>query len=258
MQLSERDQRRRAAADAVEQRHHLRHRGHLHAARRHRAEAAADHHADHDRPPARRADVDPRDDDREQHADRADLVAAPRARRIGQELQCEDEADDRDQVQQVRDVVAHEGLPSCDASTGFFSGSRFLNISSIRSVTTKPPTTFADARMTAAKPTIQVKALLVRKAEHDHRADDHDPVDRVRARHQRRVQQRRHLRDHLDADEDRQHQDRHLEDQDRSVAHAATSCLPATQAPAVISSDQSRTSSPSGARCSSSAWTLRA
>ena len=32
--LRERDQRHRAAADAVEQRHHLRHRGHLHRARR--------------------------------------------------------------------------------------------------------------------------------------------------------------------------------------------------------------------------------
>ena len=51
--------RRRAAADAVEQRHHLRHRGHLHLARRDRTEAAADRHADHDRPPARRPDLDP-------------------------------------------------------------------------------------------------------------------------------------------------------------------------------------------------------
>ena len=33
VELGERDQRHRAAADAVEERHHLRHRGHLHAAR---------------------------------------------------------------------------------------------------------------------------------------------------------------------------------------------------------------------------------
>ena len=46
VQLGERDQRRRAAADAVEQRHHLRHRGHLHLARRDGAEAAADQHRD--------------------------------------------------------------------------------------------------------------------------------------------------------------------------------------------------------------------
>ena len=36
--LREGDQRGRSAADAVEQRHHLRHRGHLHAARRDRSE----------------------------------------------------------------------------------------------------------------------------------------------------------------------------------------------------------------------------
>ena len=40
--LDERDQRHRAAADAVEQRHHLRHRGHLHAARRGHADRRAD------------------------------------------------------------------------------------------------------------------------------------------------------------------------------------------------------------------------
>ena len=50
VQLGERDERRRAAADAVEERHHLRHRGHLHAPRRDRAEAAADQHAERDRP----------------------------------------------------------------------------------------------------------------------------------------------------------------------------------------------------------------
>ena len=52
VELGERDQRRRAAADAVEQRDHLRHRGHLHAARRDRAEGAADDHADDDLPVA--------------------------------------------------------------------------------------------------------------------------------------------------------------------------------------------------------------
>ena len=80
-------------------------------------------------------------------------------------------------------------------------------------MTTKPPTTFADASTTATKPTIQVNAPLCGEPEHEHRADDHDAVDRVRARHQRRVQHRRHLRDHLEAEEDREHEDRHLEDE---------------------------------------------
>ena len=91
VQLGERDQRGSTAADAVEQRHHLRHRGHPHLARGDGAEAAADQHRDRDRPPARRADLDPRDDDRQHHPRRADLVAAPRVRRVGEEAQREDE-----------------------------------------------------------------------------------------------------------------------------------------------------------------------
>src|SRR5262249_17868711 len=105
---------------------------------------------------------------------------------------------------------------------------------------------------------------LVGLAEHDHRADDHDAVDRVRPRHQRCVQQRRHLRDHLDPEEDREHEDGHLEDENRVVEVArevdqdhAAAPFPATQAPLVISSDQSRESSPPGARWRSSAWTFR-
>ena len=44
VELRERDERRRTAADAVEQRHHLRHRGHLHAARADDAHGPADRH----------------------------------------------------------------------------------------------------------------------------------------------------------------------------------------------------------------------
>src|SRR6266850_2235778 len=95
--------------------------------------------------------------------------------------------------------------------------------------------------------------VLVAEAGDEHRSDNHDPVDRVRAGHQRRVQQRRHLRDHLEAEEDREDQDRQLEDEQRRVAHAATSSRWVTQAPAVISSSQSSSSSPPGARCCSSA-----
>src|SRR5439155_27229942 len=58
---------------------------------------------------------------------------------------------DRDQVEQIGEVVAH----SRD-----LGGSRFLNISSMRSVTTKPPTTFAEASTTATKPTIHVNTPL--------------------------------------------------------------------------------------------------
>src|SRR4029079_1919031 len=42
----------------------------------------------------------------------------------------------------------------------------------------------------------------------EHRADEDDPVDRVRARHQRRVERRRDLADDREADEDREDEDR--------------------------------------------------
>src|SRR4051812_6760053 len=96
---------------------------------------------------------------------------------------------------------------------------------------------------------------VVRCARDDDRADDHDAVNRVRAGHQRRVQQRRYLRDHLEAEEDRQHQDRELGDE--LGAQAATSCFPATHAPEMISSDQSSFSSPSETSSCTSAVTLR-
>src|SRR5439155_8600468 len=95
-------------------------------------------------------DLHPRDDDRHEHARGADLVAAPRVRRAREKPQRKDEGHDRDQVQQVREVRAH----------AFGGRSRFLNISSIRSVTTKPPTTLAEPRTTPRKPTIHAKASL--------------------------------------------------------------------------------------------------
>ena len=42
----------------------------------------------------------------------------------------------------------------------------------------------------------------------EHRADQHDAVDRVGARHQRRVERRRDLADDLEPDQDRQDEDR--------------------------------------------------
>src|SRR6476646_1763401 len=144
MHLREGDQRGRSAADAIEQRHHLRHRGHLHATCSDRSEGAADQHSDRDRPPTRRADLDP----------------ASCVRRVGEKAQRENERDDRDQVEQVREVRAHAPFwPSREASASF-AGSRRLNISSMRSVTTKPPTTLAEPSTTARKPTIQSNVSL--------------------------------------------------------------------------------------------------
>src|SRR6266542_2332115 len=98
---------------------------------------------------------------------------------------------------------------------------------------------------------------LVREPRDDDRADQDDAVDRVRPGHERCVQHRRHLRDHLEADEDGEHEHRELDDDQRSP-HAAATFSRVTHAPAVISSLQSSVSSPSGARCWSNAETLRA
>ena len=76
VELDERDERRRAAADAVEQRHHLRHRGHLHLARADDSDHGADRHPGR-HPPVAGHDLleRERDDDRPQHPGRADLHA---------------------------------------------------------------------------------------------------------------------------------------------------------------------------------------
>jgi hypothetical protein len=81
VELRQRDQRGCAAADAVKQRHHLRHRGHLYATRGDRSERAADQRADHHQPRDVDARFEQRRDDRDDNADGADLVAASRGRR---------------------------------------------------------------------------------------------------------------------------------------------------------------------------------
>ena len=58
--------------------------------------------------------------------------------------------------------------------------------------------------------------------EHEQAAEHDDAVDRVGARHQRRVQRVRHLRDHREADEAGQDEDRELGDE-HQVASAAAS-----------------------------------
>src|SRR5689334_1112424 len=101
-------------------------------------------------------------------------------------------------------------------------------------------------------------------ADHQQAAQQHDSVDRVRTRHQRRVQHRRHFRDHLETDEDGQHEDRDLADQahTESPATARSACGPGapissltrsltirpswvTQQPATISSSKSSVTRPS-------------
>src|SRR6266576_3641015 len=119
VKLAERDQGRRAAADAVEQRHHLRYCRHLHAPRRNGSEAPADGHTDDDLPVADHRLLREGDRDRDQHPNRADPVSAPRSRGVGEELQRQDEGDDRRQVGKVsrylaqRHLIGSEEPPAC-------------------------------------------------------------------------------------------------------------------------------------------------
>ena len=204
-------------------------------------------------------------DDRDDHPDAADPVSAPRVLRRGEEAQREDEADDRDEVEQPDQVGARGDHRDHGLALSFFGSGRFLNISSMRSVTNQPPTTFA-RREHHRDEADHLQVRVVGLAEDDDRADDDDAVDEVRPRHQRRVQHRRHLRDHLEAEEDREREDRQL-DHEREV-HAAPPRGRARRSrapracrrrrrPAVISSSKSSVSSPPGARCCSSATTLR-
>ena len=80
-----------------------------------------------------------------------------------------------------------------------------LNIFSMRSVIMNPPTTLIVAAVTAMKPST-VLAVPWSAAGGHQRADQRNARDGVGGRHQRRVQQGRHLGDHLVADEAGQHE----------------------------------------------------
>src|ERR1035437_630471 len=65
---------------------------------------------------------------------------------------------------------------------------------------------------------------VVRGRSERDRTDEHDSVDRVRARHQWRMQRRGDSADHLEPKQDRQHEERHVVDQVADV-HAGASPL---------------------------------
>ena len=203
VELRRGDQRRRAAADAVEERHHLRHRGHLHQARR----GDADHRADRDAGDDQPVGVDLR----ARASVKTTAIAIPtaamqvpgaRRRRRGEALDPDDEEDAGDEVGEVdRRLRDARGSLALLGPLGLR-----LNISSMRSVTRKPPTTLIVAKTTATKRE-RLLERRVGRAGDEHRADEDDAVDRVRPRHERRVQQRRHARDELEAEEDGEDED---------------------------------------------------
>src|SRR5439155_12042574 len=143
-ELEDRHKRGRPTAGSVEERDHLGHRGHLHHPRAREAGDTADRDArEDDRNAALHVRREEGRDDRDEHSGRRDAVALNGRRRRREALQAEDEGDSRDQVRD-RD----EGL---DRHSRFRTG-RCLNIASMRSVTTKPPTTFAVPSTTARNP----------------------------------------------------------------------------------------------------------
>jgi hypothetical protein len=103
-ELDPRDERHRAAADAVEQRHHLRHLGHLHAARRGDADERPQHHPEHDQAQVVQVGYEQRRDDRHRHADGGDAVAAHRGLGARQPRQPVDEQAERDDVEDAAEV----------------------------------------------------------------------------------------------------------------------------------------------------------
>jgi hypothetical protein len=107
VELRQRDQRDRAAADTVEQRHHLRHRSHLHRAGADDADDGPDRHCDRHPELVLEPLVSQRDRHRERHPGGAEPVAQPGAFRRGEEAQREDEGHDRHQVQQVGSRATH-------------------------------------------------------------------------------------------------------------------------------------------------------
>ena len=112
------------------------------------------------------------------------------------------------------------GLPSRGLPPGAFL-SFFLNISSMRRVTRKPPKMLTAASATASTPMVlPSEGLGERRGEHG--ADDHDRRDRVGHRHQRRVQRRRDGPHHVVADVDGQHEDDQVDDGGRDASHGGS------------------------------------
>src|SRR4030095_4619189 len=100
--------------------------------------------------------------DGDAHADHAEEVAADGGGGVRQALEGLDEADAGDEVQQRNDVHRHDQCPSALAAGAFLSF--FLNISSMRRVTRKPPKTLTAARATASTPMVLPRTPVVSAA----------------------------------------------------------------------------------------------
>ena len=137
---------------------------------------------------------------------RRDLVAAHRRPRPAQHVQADDEHRERDDVERGDQITHLRSGFSLTLAPGF---ALLLNMPSIRSVTRKPPTTLIVPNAIAITSSRSLRNPVGRPDQQD-AAEHDDAVDRVGGGHQRRVQRVRHVRDHLEADERGQDEDREL------------------------------------------------
>ena len=228
------------AADAVEERHHLWDGRHLHEACRGDSDNGSDRHPRCDQPVLVDVPVEEREDDGDGHADRSDHVPGTGRGRSTQAANPDDQEDGRDEIGEVDRRLRQRER----------SRHLRLNISSMRSVTRKPPTTLTVAKTTAMNAST-CSSLESADPGHEHGADENDPVDRVRPRHQRGVQHRRDLGDDLEADEDGEDEDGDaVEEAQTATGSFSTRPSWVTHVSRVISSSKSSVSRASSIRWS--------
>ena len=107
VELGGRDQCRSTAADPVEERDHLRDRGHLHRPRGEDADHRPDGDPGEDQPVLVDLLAREREPDGDRHADRGDPVPRPRRARVREPLDADDEQDRRHQVGEVDPGLTH-------------------------------------------------------------------------------------------------------------------------------------------------------
>ncbi len=141
---------------------------------------------------------------------RADLSrqnAPARGRRRTQELERKNEENNRDNVGEIEILLKRERGHDCFDLPD-------LNMRSMRSVIRNPPTMLLNEAATAIAPRIVVEPRLMPSGDDDG-GDDHDGVERVGQRHQRRVKQRRNALDHFKPHEPGQNEDIQIRDEIR-------------------------------------------
>nr|GEZ54266.1 hypothetical protein [Tanacetum cinerariifolium] len=156
------------ANHAVHESHQFRHLGHFHALGHDRTSGAAHQQTDQDVTNTSARSVGGQSGQfkhqsdcgqhGQPHAQHAEHVAPAGRSRVRQALQCLNKANGRHEIQQGHKVHAH------DLASSFAFGAFFLNISSMRRVTRKPPKTLTAASATASVPMVLPSGVTVSAA----------------------------------------------------------------------------------------------